>query len=281
MGSVDAISSVDQLHAVDVHGCNYYPARLTHAIPLEVLGCPRPRDVIGAALRTYRERFWRVAGTAFVVFGAVAAIDAIATVLVIDRHVSRPIGAAITSAAAGVLAMAGVVVYAGVLDKVVGAHLHGHPDLTFREIAKVLPLHRLLGADVLLALATLAGLALFVVPGIVVFTLWSLVGPVITIEGRTVTSAFRRSAQLVRPCFWLTLVLVTLPLQVEQAALHAIHYAEIFDHPAVPAFLLNGVLGSVIGSIVGLIEVVLAYELIARTTSSAPTSHQVATVEPA
>ena len=233
-------------------------------LPDEMHGPPRPREVIGAALRTYRERFWRVAGTAFVVFGSVAVIDAVASVFVID-HVSRPVGVAIASTAAGVFAMVGVVVYAGVLDKVVGAHLHGHPDLTVREIWSVLPLGRLVAADVLLAIATLVGLALFVVPGAVAFTLWSLVGPIITIEDRSVTSAFTRSWQLVRPRFWLTLCLVTLPLQVEQAALHAIQYTEVFDHPVLPAFLLNGLLGMVIGSVVGLVEVVLAYELIART----------------
>jgi hypothetical protein len=215
-------------------------------------------------LRTYRERFWRVAGTAFTVFGTVAVVDAIATVLVIDRHVSRPIGALITSTAAGVFAMAGVVVYAGLLDKVVGAHLHGHPDLTLEEIWHALPLRRLFVADLVLALATVIGLALFVIPGIVLFTLWSLVGPVITIEDRAVASAFGRSWQLVRSAFWLTFWLVTVPLEIEQAALHAIHYTEIFEHPLVPAFLLNGLLGMVIGSIVGLVEVVLAYELIAR-----------------
>jgi hypothetical protein len=222
------------------------------------------RQVVGLALRTYRERFTRVAGTAFLVFGLVAVADAVATVLVIDRHVSRPAGAALTSLAAGVFAMAGVVVYAGILDKVVGAHLHGHPDLSLGEIWAVLPLRRLLLADVLLAAATVVGLAAFVVPGIVLFTLWSLVGPVITIEDRSVASAFRRSRELVRPQFWLTLLLVTLPLEIEQAALHAIHYTEIFEHPLVPAFFLNGLLGMVIGSIVGLIEVVLAYELIAN-----------------
>ena len=47
-------------------------------------------------------------------------------------------------------------------------------------------------------------------------------------------------------------LLVTVPLEIEQAALHAIHYTEIFEHPLVPAFLLNGLLGMVIGSIVGL-----------------------------
>ncbi len=233
-------------------------------IPEEVLGRPRASDIVRAALRTYRERFWRVAGTAFTVFGTVAVVDAIATVLVIDRHVSRPIGAAITSSVAAAFGMAGVVVYAGILDKVVGAHLHGHPDLTLKEIWHALPLRRLIAADVVLAIATVVGLALFVVPGIIVFTLWSLVGPVITIEDRPVASALGRSWQLVRPSFWLTFWLVTVPLQVEQTALHAIHYTEIFEHPLVPAFLVNGLLGMVIGSIVGLVEVVLAYELIAR-----------------
>jgi hypothetical protein len=95
--------------------------------------------------------------------------------------------------------------------------------------------------------------------------MWSLVGPVITIENRSVRSAFRRSWQLVRPHFWLTVCLVTLPLQVEQAALHAIHYTDIFEHPFVPAFLLNGVLGMIIGSVVGLVEVVLAYDVIGRS----------------
>jgi hypothetical protein len=256
---------------------------MTEAITsAEVHGRLHFRDVVRAALRTYRERFWRVAGTAFVVFGAVAAIDALATVLVIDRHVSRPYGAAVTSAASAVFSMVGVVVYAGILDKVVGAHLHGHPDLSVGEIWRVLPLGRLVAADVVLAFATLAGLALFVVPGVLIFTLWSLVGPVITIEDRAVGSALRRSWQLVRPHFWITLCLVTIPLHVEQAALHAIHYTDTFEHPLVPAFLVNGLLGMVIGSVVGLVEVVLAYDLIARsdsdsshpTTVPQPGSHQ-------
>ena len=51
--------------------------------------------------------------------------------------------------------------------------------------------------------------------------------------------------------------------------MHAIHYTEIFEHPLVPAFLLNGLLGMVIGSVVGLVEVVLAYDLISRTDNRA------------
>jgi hypothetical protein len=182
-----------------------------------------------------------------------------------DGHVPRPFGSAVVSVASAALAMAGVVFYAGVLDKIVGARLRGHPDLALRDIRRVLPLRRLAGAEVLLALAAVAAAAVLVVPGVVLFTLWSLVGPVITIEDRSVRSAFRRSWQLARPRFWLVLGLVTVPVQVEQVALHAFHHAELFEHPLVPALLLNGVLGAVIGSVVGLVEVVLAYELIERS----------------
>jgi hypothetical protein len=226
--------------------------------------CPSALRVLRAAFRTYRERFGRVAGTAFLVFGAIASIDAVAAILIVE-HVSSSTGDAIASTGAAVFSMAGVVIYAGVLDKVVGAHLHGERELSVAEIVHVLPLGRLIAADILLAIATLAGLALLVVPGVVIFTLLSLVGPVITIEDRTVGTAFKRSWQLVRPRFWLTFLLVTLPLQLEQAALQAINYTTLFEHPVLPAFLLNGLLGTVIGSVVGLIEVVLAYELIATS----------------
>ena len=224
----------------------------------------RPRSIVAEALRTYRWRFWRVAGTAFIVFGALAVIDAFATLLIVE-HVTSPVGAWITSTAAAVLAMSGVVVYAGILDKVVGAYLHGDPDLTVREIWRVLPLGRLAAADVILAIATMVGTALFVIPGVAIFTLWSLVGPIITIEDRSVASAFPRSWQLVRHHFWLTLLLVTLPLELEETVLHAIHYTDQFDHPLLAAFLINGLLGMLVSSVVGLVAVVLTYELIARS----------------
>lgn len=241
------------------------PAAATAVLPEGPVGPPSAGTVIRAALRTYRDRFRQVAGTAFLVFGSVAVVDTFGAVLVADHHVSRPIGAAITSMVTAVLSATGIVVYAGLLDKLVGAHLHGHEDLPLRQAWRVLPLGRLLAADVALAAAVVVGLALFVVPGVILFTLWSLVGPVITIEDRSVRSAFGRSWQLVRPNFWLTFALVTLPLQVEAVLLHAIHYTEVFEHPLVPALVVNGLLGAVVGSVVGLIEVVLAYELIAAS----------------
>jgi len=229
-----------------------------------------PLGIVATALRTYREQFRRVAGTAFVVFGVVAAIDVMAAVLIADDHVARPLGAAITAASAAALAMAGVVFYAGVLDKIVGAHLHGHPDVPLRKMWRVLPLGRLAVADVLLAAGVLVGTALGLIPALLVFTFGALVGPVITIEDRKVFDAFRRSAELVRPCFWTTLFLVTLPVGLEQGVLHAIDYTAVFEHAVVPALILNGLLGAAVGSYVGLLEVVLAHDLIARSSRPRP-----------
>src|SRR3712207_1091406 len=102
-------------------------------LPERLVGRPRARPVVRAALRTYRERFPQVAGAAFLVFGSVAVVDTLGAVLVADHHVSRPIGAAVTSLVTGVLAATGIVVYAGLLDRLVGAHLHGHEDLPLRQ----------------------------------------------------------------------------------------------------------------------------------------------------
>jgi hypothetical protein len=232
------------------------------------------RHVIRGAVRTYREQFARVAGTAFVVFGVIAAIDAVVAVLVADHHVSHPVGAALASAAAGVMAMAGVVLYAGILDRVVGAHLHGHPDAPIPQILRDLPLGRLVLADLLLALAMLGGTALGVIPGLILFTFCCLVGPVVNIENRAVLDAFRRSAQLVRSAFVVTLCVVTVPIAVEQGVLHAIQYTAVFEHPLVPALLLNGLLGAAVGSFAGLLEVVLAHELIRRSNDHPIEGHR-------
>src|SRR5262249_41657220 len=115
------------------------PERTMHEVTAQPL---RASAIVGTALRTYRERFARVAGTAFVVFGAVAGVDAVAVVLVVD-HVSSPTGDALASVAAAVFGTVGVVIYAGILDKVVGSYLHGHPDVDLRHVWRVLPLGRL------------------------------------------------------------------------------------------------------------------------------------------
>lgn len=67
----------------------------------------------------------------------------------------------------------------------------------------VLPvLGPLIGAGILAGLGVGAGLVLFVVPGLILLTMWAVIAPVIVIERRGVFDAFGRSRQLVKDQGW-------------------------------------------------------------------------------
>jgi hypothetical protein len=157
----------------------------------------------------------------------------------------------------------GAAIFAGALERIVGAHHFGqtrHPALA---LVRGLPLKRLIVADVLLVFATVIGYALFVIPGLVAFTFFCLVGPMVTIEGNPVGAAFRRSAQLVAPHFLLVFALVTLPVAIEEAIFHTLTDVEVVD-PGFFTYLVDGLVAALIGAAIGVIEVVLAYRLSRR-----------------
>ena len=134
------------------------------------------------------------------------------------------------------VSMAGIVLYAGMLDRVVGHHLYGHRaarpcaarcgrsrgSACSRPTRSSSPRPR-------------SGPPCFVVPGLIVFTLFCLVGPLVNIEGIGVRAAFRRSASLVRTAPWPTVFLVTVPTYVEITLLHGVQFAEA-GHPYLLAF---------------------------------------------
>jgi hypothetical protein len=101
-----------------------------------------------------------------------------------------------------------------------------------------------------------------VVPGLIVFTLFCLVGPLINIEGIGVAAAFRHSAALVRRAPWPTALLATIPTYVEVTLLHGFEFATA-DKPFLAAFAVSAGIGASVGAMVGLLEVTLAYELLA------------------
>ena len=74
---------------------------------------------------------------------------------------------------------------------------------------------------------------------------------------------FCRSARLVRRHFWLTFVMVTLPLAVEGALEETVSNAA-HGEAIVIAILVHAVFGAVVASVVGLFEVHLADELAER-----------------
>jgi hypothetical protein len=207
-----------------------------------------------------------VVGLAVLVFGTSAAFDTLANRALRDLagHNLGDVGLTLLVALlTGPLSFstAGLVLYAGMLDGVVGHHLHGHERLHVWSALRTLPWGRLLAADVILIAATTVGAALFVVPGLIIFTLFCLVGPLVNIEDIGVAAAFRRSAALVRPRPWPTLLVATIPTYVEITLLHGIQF-ETAERPYLVAFAIGAVIGATVGAIVGLLEVTLTYELL-------------------
>jgi hypothetical protein len=165
----------------------------------------------------------------------------------------------------------GMVLYSGMLDHVVGEHHFGHDAKEIREVLRTLPWIRLFLASVLLVAGTAVATAVFLLPGLLVVTLFALVGPLINIERERehgVMSGFRRSEELVRPAFATVFVTVTLPVTVEHALVHELNDA-VWEHPVAGAFLTSAVLAITVGAFVGLAEVTVAHTLLARDRARA------------
>ncbi len=234
----------------------------------------RARTVLERALSTYRQRWPVVAGLAFVVFGLTSALSVSINVRLggtasgeagLIPAIAATVAIVVTSPSS-----LGLVFYAGILDHVVAEHQHGDSKRDVHEIVRTLPIGQLLLANVLLGTITALGYLLLVVPGIIAFTRLCLVGPLVNIEGQGATAALRRSAELVRPHFWIVLALVWLPVTAEHWIIEAIEHALLGDDdPFVEAFLVNGIIGVVIGSIGGLVEVTIAHELVRRDRAAA------------
>jgi hypothetical protein len=226
----------------------------------------RPVAVVRAALAAYRTHFARVAGTAVALYVPIGFFEAFFIDVgegYYERH--DDILAGLVFAAVLIVttvSVAGDAFFAGFLDAAVGEEMHGHPHRTIRRILRTLPYRRLIVADLLLGLTTAAGSLVLLIPGLAVFTLFCLVGPIINIEGVTVRQAFARSYHLVRPVFLVTVVVVTVPLVAEHELVHALQVWAFGSY--VLKALVDGISSAVVYSIVGMVEVTLAYELIRR-----------------
>ena len=89
----------------------------------------------------------------------------------------------------------------------------GKVDLTIREVfRRVEPrLWTLLAVGLIAAIGVAGGLILFIIPGLVLLTFWSVTVPAVILENRGVVDAFRRSMRLVSGDAWrvFAIVLIT------------------------------------------------------------------------
>jgi hypothetical protein len=224
------------------------------------------KAVIQTAARILRGRPRRVVGTAAVVFGATALISALVEVEIVEAGAPIEVDA-LAQILASVVSAFGIVFYAGLLDLVLRSFLEGRKDPPLRVVLRALPLTRLLVADLVLIFASAGAALFFVIPGLMVFTLFGLVGPLLVSEDLKVFAALRRSAHLVRPHFFMAFFLVTIPFLIEDQLLHGIDL-DVYGNRLLGACLVSAFIGATVGSAVGLLEVVLAHELREREPES-------------
>jgi hypothetical protein len=114
-------------------------------------------------------------------------------------------------------ALLGQIVFAGLISALaIAERSEDAPSLG--ELARELPIWRLILADIAYVLTITAGLVLLVVPGILFLIWFALVGPALEVERIGVRAAFRRSRELVRGHFWLVAAFV-IPITLAEGAL--------------------------------------------------------------
>lgn len=218
----------------------------------------RGRQVLAGAAHAGRVHWQRVLAAAIIVFGVSAVAETVGDAWASDR------GAAV-AVPIGVLAFAidlfGEVFFTGLLERLVGQARYGAPEQGVITVLRTLPYRRLILVDVLVTVLVALGYLALIVPGVVIFTLLCLAAPIVNIEGQSAVGAMRRSVQLVRGRFWLTLILVVVPFTIADGISTAVQDA-VHGEPLWIDLGVRLVLTIVIAISTGLVQVELAYRLI-------------------
>jgi Membrane domain of glycerophosphoryl diester phosphodiesterase len=150
--------------------------------------------VFGEAWELYKAHWRHFFSIAFVVFVLLAVIGILLTALL--GWLGIVIGAFIS--------IAGTFWLQGALIQAVSDVRDGRADLSVSEtFSQVYPkLWTIVGTGILLGIAIAIGLALLIVPGLYLMTIWIAVIPAIVLENRSIGEAFGRSRELVRGYGW-------------------------------------------------------------------------------
>jgi hypothetical protein len=216
-----------------------------------------PVELLSMAWWTFRQEPGRVVIPGLVIF----ALDAIqATVYIKLSADHQGLLSALGAFAFGASTL-GLTFYSGMLERLVGSVERGEPAQPVMHVIRTLPWGRLLLAEVFLAIiGTIAG-ALIVVPGLVLDTLFALVGPLINLLDCSVPEAFRRSIRVVWPHFFLVFLFITFPLAFEHGVLELVTN-KVHDEKNWVIFLSTFIVGDLFGMALGLMEVTLAERLV-------------------
>ena len=216
-----------------------------------------PLELLSMAWRTFKAEPGRVVVPALVIFALDALQGTIFTQLAVDHLGLESVAFAFVYGASTL----GLTFYSGMLERMVGGVERNERLQPIGEVLRTLPWVRLFLADVVLLVVGGVAALFVVLPGLVIDTVFALVGPLINLLGSTVSQAFRRSVLLVWPHFVLVFCFVAIPLAVEHEVLVLVH--ELVPHEAVGlVFLSTFVVGTTFGIGLGLTEVSLAERLV-------------------
>jgi hypothetical protein len=219
--------------------------------------------IVGHAWGMLRLGFGRVAFVALILFMPPAILGAFLQGVVEAEAEGVPGAALLALGIAVVFRLFGPVVFAGYLDEAVGTEYFEGRRIGFPDVLRTLPWLKLLAADLVVVIGTSLGVALLIVPGLIFYAFFGLVGPVIVQERRGLRDAFGRTFRISRPAIVPIIGLVVVPVALEQLVHEVAHRA--VDRGAVAAELVvEWLVAAVVGGIVGLLEVALATELMAR-----------------
>ncbi|MBV8561965.1 MAG: hypothetical protein JOZ56_02630 [Actinobacteria bacterium] len=147
-------------------------------------------EVLGDALSVYRRLWRRSVVVAGLVFAVVSLADALSAR-------SPTYGTTLVSL---LLSLVGGLLVQGALVEVVRDLHEGRPPSTTRQLYERTRgrLGTLLGASLLYGIGVAHGFLLLIVPGFIAIARWSLIVPLVMIEGLGIREAFARSSQLVK-----------------------------------------------------------------------------------
>jgi hypothetical protein len=185
--------------------------------------------VLGEAWELYKRFLWQFFLTAFVVFAVLDLLSALVVAAAGDGVAAGVFW--------GVIAFTiGIVGYFWVqaaLVELVRDVRDGRADRsvgeTYRAVQPRLP--AVIAAGVLAAIAIGIGFLLLIVPGLFLLTIWSMLVPVIVIEGRAAGEAFTRSREVVRGNAWsvLGLIIITFLLVAVASAVIRLVFSPLPD----------------------------------------------------
>ncbi len=152
--------------------------------------------VLGEAWELYKRFLWQFVATAAIVFAILDLLSAVA-----DNSANGNAGAILFwSILAFVIGVVGYFWVQAALVELVRDVRDGRADRTVGETySAVQPrLPAVIVAGILAGIGIGIGFVIFIIPGLVLLTIWSMIVPAIVIEGRSASESFGRSRAIVR-----------------------------------------------------------------------------------